>query len=264
MAREAVQLYRNINKVDHWGGGGLSLSTIVKLAGWAGLIAILAVLVMKLREVEEQLDPVANIVTRLMKEVEASRVSIRQHTDDTRAELDKLSTEAEALRGAVFRAEEAQVATQHTLEEVDKRARVLADQLEQETTRAEALASQGDTATETLKAYARALTDLQKELKDTADQANGNVKALSDSLHKASDQTADLQKAIAGLQTSQAQSSLARVDAAAKDLALSLERAASRAKAIEGVMPVERKPAKATEKNPEKTPVAATTSSGGK
>jgi chromosome segregation ATPase len=245
VAEGAVQLYRNINKVDRWGGGGFSLSTIVKLAGWAGLIAILAVLVMKLREVEEQLDPVTSIVTKLMKEVDASRVVIRQHTEQTRAELDGLHQEAIALKASVIKTEEAEAAARHAVEDVDQRAHSLSEELEAEVARAATLGSQGETAAQTLQAYTRNLTDIQTQLKTTADQANANAKAISESLKRAAEQTAVLEKSLAALQTSSTQASLAKADTAAKDLAQALDRATAKVKTMDNVVERKTKPAEA-------------------
>jgi chromosome segregation ATPase len=203
---------------------------------------------MKLREVEEQLDPVTNIVTKLMKEVEASRVSVKKHTQETQVELEALKHEATELKTSVAKTGEAQLAAQHALEEVDRHARALSERLELESSRTAALGAQGDTASETLKDYAHSLGDLQAQLKSTSDQATANVKALSESVKKANEQVSDLQKTLAGMQASPAPASLAKLDSAAKDLTQSLDRASARMKTAEGSLPpVEKKAGRAPE-----------------
>jgi chromosome segregation ATPase len=211
VARGAVELYRNINKVDRWSGGGFGLSTVVKIAGWAGLLAIMAVLVTKVRMIQRELDPVAHGVEELQQELDQARSRLQGESQRSMKEIEELRDQARGLRNNVEKTSNLDDKAAHELGEAEAAAKTLSKTFQ----------DQQD-------ALARSLSDLSKTLAQGRGSLQGSsdrAQALQDALGKVQSAAADLQKSMAQLQLAPTQAALAKVQANAEALSDALEKA---------------------------------------
>jgi chromosome segregation ATPase len=244
---KSVKFYKDLDRADQQGGGGLTLATVVKVAGWTGLIAVLAVLVGKLRDIEKQLDPVASSVQKLQVELDAARGALAAQTKASQEELARLRLDAATLRAALGKSAEDEKEIGPAVQGAGKDAKALSEKLQQDLAAAEQMTQRRTALLEALDAYAKAIRASGDRVAGSADKATGETRALEESLARAQEKTLALERAIAALPVSgaeqrmtsltqaaaNAQASLQKVDAAALDLAKAIESATKKAKALD-------------------------------
>lgn len=96
-AGELLRAYRAIDKVDRWSGGGQTLALVVKIFGWVGLVCVLWVLVVKVNDIADSVDPVKNGIARLATQLEESRAAIAAEDARRRENSQRLSAAAAQL-----------------------------------------------------------------------------------------------------------------------------------------------------------------------
>lgn len=244
---KSVKFYKDLDHADQQGGGGLTLATVVKVAGWTGLIAVLAVLVGKLRDIEKQLDPVASSVQKLQVELDAARGALAAQTRSSQEELARLRLDAATLRAALGKSADDEKELGPAVQGAGKDAKALAEKLQQDLAAAEQMTQKRTALLEALDAYAKAIRASGDRVAGSAEKATGDTRALEESLARAQEKTLALERAVAALPVSgaeqrmtslaqaaaNAQASLQKVDAAALDLAKAIESATKKAKALD-------------------------------
>lgn len=194
------RLNRGYASVDRAAHGALRFNTAVKFLGWVGLCAIVLLLAQKVREIEERMDPVKNGLARLQVEVDRAEVAMGSETQASQRELTSLEARARSLKQTLDRAStEHRRHGQRSLEEADREAQELADQLGRDEESARAVAVQRETAAKALADYARELGLARATLAGDAQAiADGGASTLDgySALRRAlADQTEALRKA---------------------------------------------------------------------
>jgi hypothetical protein len=185
VARQGLLLYHNLNKLDRWGGGGFGLSTLVKLAGWAGLLAVLGTLVVKLRVVEQQLDPVSHGVDALRTELESARDELAKQARRNRSELEAAQADAAALREAIKATSSAHERAGASLTDADRETRALAEQLASELGEAKQLNDRETAAASDVGGFQDAMASAKARLGDAQTAAASSLGGLGDDLQSA-------------------------------------------------------------------------------
>lgn len=225
MAREGLVLYHNLNKLDRWGGSGFGLSTLVKLAGWAGLIAVMAALVVKLRSVEQQLDPVSHSVDELRAELDAAKQDVKKEANLGKQELAHVHDEAVALRDAVRASTEAHAKDGSAVRDADQRAKELSEHLKSDLERAKAVSTQQEAVANDLGTYQQTVASAKSGLDTSSAQVAGSLTDLGNDLQSVRTRAQGLDKDLAALGVQPVRDDLARIDAEAKSLADALHAA---------------------------------------
>jgi hypothetical protein len=170
--KEGLLLYNNLTKLDRWGGGGLGLSTLVKLAGWAGLMAVLGALVVKLHAVERQLDPVEHGVDKLRAELDQARESLKVQEDLSAQELKQVHQQTQALEAMIRATIDAHQRDSGAVAEADHGARVLSEQLKAALERQHTVATKQELADGALGSFTEQVTQTQSALKSAGDRTS--------------------------------------------------------------------------------------------
>lgn len=231
--RVALELYRTINKLDKWGGGGFGLSTVVKIAGWAGLIAVLATLVVKLRTVEQQLDPVSNGVRQLRAELQAARDGVGVQAQKSQAALRALTTHVAALDDAVTQGSQVAARAHGRLEGSDSRSAALQAQLDAELAQAKALADRATAVGATVDALSAELTTSRSGIQKSATSAQaalGQVQGDLGQVHQRAQALAD------ALTVASTQATLSKIEVDASALDAALQRSTHHAEALDALL----------------------------
>lgn len=230
-AHEGLRLYKNLDKLDRFGGGGFALSTLVKLAGWAGLLFILGTLVTRLRTVEQQLDPVSNGVAKLQAELDAARLRVNTQASASAVALGQLGDDAQGLRKSLGTARERQARISESLGPIRDQELALGAQLQADLDGAKATAGTATSLAEAIAAYGPQLASAKGELAAQLEHAGTSSADLGSALTAAQTRAAGLDQALKALDVAPTRAALQDVEVQARGLADEL--AASRAKAAE-------------------------------
>ncbi len=233
VAKHGLLLYHNLNKLDRWGGGGFGLSTLVKLAGWAGLIAVIGALVVKLKVVEQQLDPVSHGVDALCSELENARTELKEQARRDRSELEGARSDAAALREAVRASATAHAQAGAALTDADRTTRALADRLASELERAKQVGARADNVASDLGTFEDAVAAARARLTDSQTAATTSWGGLGDDLQAARTRAQTLDHSITGVDVTPVQTDLSHVDAQARALELALQSATLEAQTLD-------------------------------
>jgi chromosome segregation ATPase len=225
IARHVWRLYGRLGRLDRLGGGGLAFSTVVKVAAWAGLLAVLAVLVSRLRGIEAQLDPVAHGVEKLQRDVEAARGSLAEQSKRSRAELEELGERARTLRLTVERTADVEAKAGRDVGQVATDARALRDELQARLDEIRALEARQAEAVQKLSDLAEAADASQVAVRAAAQTDVASLQALNESMKGMEASAAALERGVAALPVGAAQAELAEVQANAGKLAQALSAA---------------------------------------
>ena len=200
--RSLLRLNRGYSSVDRAAHGALNFNTVVKLLGWVGLFGIVLVLLQKVREIEDRMDPVKTGLVRLQAEVDRAEVDMGSETTASKRELTSLQDRARQLGQTLVRASsEHRLHGQKSLEEADREAEALAVQLARDEEAAKAVAVQREGAAKALADYATELglarATLAGEVSSLADGGASTLEAYAGLRHSVADEELALQHSTA-------------------------------------------------------------------
>jgi len=250
-ASTAWRVYRAVDKLDHWSGGGQTLALVVKIFGWVGLLCVLGALVVKLNDVARRLDPVTNGIAHLAARLEESKAQLTHENEQRRESAKRLEDATRNLEAGLTRLHEAQ-ATQAATDVAQgfrsalERLRSEDEQSAQSAARLlDALDQSQRALGQVREALARQSSEFGKASADALTAAAGAAdagRALASSEEQAREQLGQTQHTLAQLDTAKLQASLARANAAADELARALEQAKAPATKASGVGAVAKEP----------------------
>ncbi len=183
--RAVLRLNRAQDGLNRASGGALFFNTGVKILAYAGFCLIVFILIQKVRQIEAQLDPVAQGFAQLQKELSQAQTDVGRDTEASQQELLTLQARARTLEETLDRA-----SAQHkkvgakSLQDADREAQELADMLARDQTASKAIAAQREAVAQALSDYAAGLqlarAQLAGQAAGLADGGAGAQGALAD------------------------------------------------------------------------------------
>ena len=229
VAREGLRLYRNFDKLDRFAGGGFGFSTLVKIAGWAGLIAVLAALAVRLRTVEQQLDPVAGDVAKLRAQLEDARMKVSHQASVSADALSAVDSDARTVRKSLADAEDGATMSLHAVNRTAAQEEVLRSELHDGVAQVQSLKEETAAMSREVTASGDEVAASRTALHGAASTVMSQSDELQAELGKAKGQAAVLSGKLDAVEVSETRASLD--DVRAKARALSDALAASTASA---------------------------------
>jgi len=225
MLRDGLATYGHLNRADRASGGGIGFATIVKLAGWAGLIAVMAALVVKLRTIEQQLDPVAHGVAELRDELDQARTDIHREAAASRGEIQQLGSDAAGLRASLKESRATQGAVRDSLDSSKSSAASQEANLRDGVEQSRVLSTTTATLAASVSDVQRDVEASRTSLGSTLSADSTAAKGLGDALTQVTAQAGALRQTLASLDAQPAQAALHDVTTQAQALADSLGQA---------------------------------------
>lgn len=234
--RHAKRLYDGINHFDRQGGGGVGFSSLVKLAGWAGLLAVLAVLVVKVRHIQADLDPVAHGVERLHDELNVARSALRDQSNRSRSELSQLAEQADHLREEITHQAEIDARAGKVVTVADREAQELVAKLRDDLARADALIDAQSKLQGAVSTFGASVERQRQGFESAGTKLAAASQALGDSLTRSQQRAASLEKDVGGVSLASTRAALSKVDSDAKALSDALEKSTRDALALDALL----------------------------
>ncbi|MHB1845381.1 MAG: hypothetical protein ACYCWW_11175 [Deltaproteobacteria bacterium] len=242
--RALLRLNRGYNGVDRAASGALGFNTVVKVIGWVGLCAVVFILVQKVREIEAELDPVERGISQLGHQVDRAQVDMGSETRASQQELTSLQERARSLKQALdVASQEHSRRGAKSLQEADREAQELADQLGRDEESAKAIATQREAVAKALSDYVQGLDGAKGVLAaqsqalttEAAGLADGGTEAAS-ALRALEVQAREQSRSLSQVKPEEA---LGEVTVRAQALAGRLERLEARLAKLEAALPAE-------------------------
>jgi chromosome segregation ATPase len=172
--RRIVLLQRGYADLNQATGGAFGFNTVAKILAWAGICAIVFLLLHKVHQIQQELDPVGQGLQQLQQQLRSARTSVATGTQASEQELEALRARAHRLDASLATASK----TEHdqsepSLLKARTEARDLADALAKEADGLQQISAEREL-------FARSLGDYRDALHRGEEAEAAQISGLAD------------------------------------------------------------------------------------